>query len=485
MMDGLNELERHEFLFLEERFSQLIGWERAKKREHLVVSAFFYSVFVSFLLVPARRFLPAWVSPISLPAILFFVLAPAFLLLRRWRSHESLRSVYLMDKILGLEERAITGWEILCRKEKVAAERLVLREAGERLRDVDPRTLFKRRLTWQLFFTPLLFSFWLFFFWLDFGAHLEKNVKASQLDSTAQKLKDFSVSMQEKARSEGLTESLKLASRLEEVAEKNLKGEVSEKKLKENLAGMVNRIEGMGRGAQETYAPFFSGSTQKGLLDLKAELETLKPGLSQDDAKRERKLGAELLGRLSNLPRLREGFQAERIPIEEMGGDEIKNFLQELEKEVGQELDRRTLVEIQEFLHELLKEFGDKVAPAELQITSQAGQGELSKGEKIMAKGGPPGDEPGTKKDAHALPFFRGTALTHLKGLVGKGKSGSLAFSGESAGGKSTTFQEEVMTSYRRQAEEELSSEQIPEGLREAVKRYFLSLGIAGDRKGK
>jgi hypothetical protein len=45
--------------------------------------------------------------------------------------------------------------------------------------------------------------------------------------------------------------------------------------------------------------------------------------------------------------------------------------------------------------------------------------------------------------------------------------------------GKSTTSPEEVVASYRRQAEQELNSERVPEALKETIKNYFLSLGEA------
>jgi hypothetical protein len=49
-------------------------------------------------------------------------------------------------------------------------------------------------------------------------------------------------------------------------------------------------------------------------------------------------------------------------------------------------------------------------------------------------------------------------------------------FKGKPLPGKSTVSPSEVVASYRRQAEQELNSERVPEGLKETIKNYFLSL---------
>jgi anti-sigma28 factor (negative regulator of flagellin synthesis) len=75
------------------------------------------------------------------------------------------------------------------------------------------------------------------------------------------------------------------------------------------------------------------------------------------------------------------------------------------------------------------------------------------------------------------LPEFRADASTQVKGALGAGESTSLFFKGKPTPGKSTVSQEEVVASYRRQAEQELNSERVPEALKETIKNYFLSLG--------
>ena len=43
--------------------------------------------------------------------------------------------------------------------------------------------------------------------------------------------------------------------------------------------------------------------------------------------------------------------------------------------------------------------------------------------------------------------------------------------------------QDDVIASYRRQAEAELNTERVPEALKETIKNYFLSLGIGEETK--
>ncbi|HUC98400.1 MAG TPA: hypothetical protein VMR88_07960, partial [Candidatus Polarisedimenticolaceae bacterium] len=67
-------------------------------------------------------------------------------------------------------------------------------------------------------------------------------------------------------------------------------------------------------------------------------------------------------------------------------------------------------------------------------------------------------------------------AATQLKGIIGEGNSSGVAFKGKPSAGKTEVSQEEVIATYRRQAEQELNSERVPEALKETIRRYFLSL---------
>jgi hypothetical protein len=58
-----------------------------------------------------------------------------------------------------------------------------------------------------------------------------------------------------------------------------------------------------------------------------------------------------------------------------------------------------------------------------------------------------------------------------------------MALKGKPLPGKSEVSQEEVVASYRRQAEAELNTERVPEALKETIKHYFLSLGMGAEKK--
>ena len=105
-------------------------------------------------------------------------------------------------------------------------------------------------------------------------------------------------------------------------------------------------------------------------------------------------------------------------------------------------------------------------------------------GERAKNQTNLPGREPGRKEEAaQPLPQFPAGAATHLKGSVGEGQSSGAALKGKPTAGKSEVSQAEVAASYRRQAEAELNSERVPEGLKETIKNYFLSLQMEEAKK--
>src|SRR5688572_26782971 len=127
----------------------------------------------------------------------------------------------------------------------------------------------------------------------------------------------------------------------------------------------------------------------------------------------------------------------------------------------------------------------DEARPAEKSenYARSGGQGEedaTADGAKEKNPSSLPGKEAGKKNDEiRSLPEFRADTSTHVKGALGEGESSGLMFKGKPVPGKSTTSPEEVVASYRRQAEQELNSERVPEALKETIKNYFLSLGEA------
>lgn len=457
-----------------EKFSQLLQWEKIKRRENIVVAAFVYAVLASFLILPAKGLLPSGLSPLHLPAALFLFLAPALFLLRPWGRRESLRAIHRLDKTLSLDERAITAWDILGREEESAAQLLVIEETQKKLRAIDPRALFKRRLPWQARFALPLFLLWLLLVWFDFGVRWEGAGKRSGAASIAEKLKQFSRELQEKAEAQGLAESRKMAQALREIAEKRLREEIGERELKEKLTGLADKIEDRSRPAAEGADLILPAGSKEALLDLRAELESFKSGLAPGAAIKGGKAGREMRERLGSLPRLREEVERKLSASEEMDQKELQRFLEKLEQALAQELDRRTLSEVGEFLAFLL-EGGE--GPGRQEPLSGRGRGEDEADEEMRARGELPGDRPGQKENLpQAASPLRARALTQLKGLLGEGKGASLVVKGEPKARESEIAEEEILTSYRRKAEEEIASEKIPEGLKEIIKGYFLSL---------
>ena len=84
--------------------------------------------------------------------------------------------------------------------------------------------------------------------------------------------------------------------------------------------------------------------------------------------------------------------------------------------------------------------------------------------------------EPGTKEESQPAPHLPPAAATQLKGMIGEGNSSGVALKGKPSAGKTEVPQEEVIATYRRQAEQELNTERVPEALKETIRKYFLSL---------
>jgi hypothetical protein len=404
------------------------------------------------------------------------------LFLKPWGEKDSLSALHHLDQALKLEERAITAWEILARKKPEAAEQLVLVEADAKLKGIDLKTLFKRRVSWQALAAPPLLLVWLLLLWLDFGGQFGKSAPMNQASSMAQKVKEFSRDLEERAKAQELKESFAAAEALEKLAEKNLRGEIGEKELGEALGGMRGQIEKKAPAAETDSR--LGSTSREGLLDLKAELEAAKPWPLSGGAKRESEPGADFLDKLAALPRVREELERDGRNLEKLSAKELRDLLEKLERNIGQEMERRSLAEIQEFLALLLQGEGDRESEESFRAAPEAGPGRLAQKEKAGGQGTLPGDQPGKKEmGAESLPNFKARASTQIKGIPGEGKGSGLTLRGESKAGESKIPQEEALSNYRRQMEEELASERIPDGLKEAVKKYFLSLGMAEEKK--
>jgi len=466
---------------VEKKISELLDWEWTKRREKVLISSLFYAILVSSFLLPAQGWLPAWLNPFSLLLLLFIIFSAFFFLSRPWRERDSQRTLWFVDSSLDLAARTLTAREILDREERRATELLVLREAGDKLKGVDPKRLFKRKYSWDFFLTPILLVFWFLSVWFDVGPQLEHRLQQSSRLSTARRLKAFSSEIQERSKAQGLGQSLQAAEKLEDLAEKNLAGKLSEKALNENLSGMAGKLgEMVSQSAQGTPTQ----TNGKELGDLRSEIDAFKGMLPvQRQGQGEAGLAPELLGKLAALPHLSGEVEKHFSQIDRMGDRELRDFLEQLERSVRAQTDRLTLSEMQQYLEQLLQEIEGET----LESTQQAGRampGSLSEGEKADAKGSAVGTEAGSRGETEStLPSFQARVPRQLKGQLGEGKSASLPLKIESPPGKSKVPQEEMIADYQRRAEEDLASEKIPEGLKDTVRKYFLSLGKSEKQK--
>ena len=465
-----------EALLLQRKFAELLRWERAKRRETILCRAVGFSLLVSLALLPARGLLPSSFSPIYFPIVPFLLVVPAYFFLRPWGPRESRRALFNLDRTLRLEERAITAAEILTRHEPSAVERYVLRATGERLKDLNVKAVFKRRWSWQTLAAAPLLLLWLALVWLDVGS-VEFRATGSRPASLAEKLKQFSEELRRKSERQELVESLKVARALKEMAEERLKGQGSDQKLGEKLAAVKKQLE---RKGQEAEGGAKLGDYHRdALASLKAELDVMKGQFGRGSTIKE----SEMFERLSALPRLSEAMEQGRSPGDKAGGQGLKNFLDQLERDVAREMDRRALADVENFLALLLQGNQAGELPSE-SFPGGGREGEnRSDNDKTGGKGELAGNQPGTPAGHAQTPPAGASAIARLQGILGAGKSSGFTLRGEAKAGASKIPEEEIAASYRRQVEEDLASEKIPQEMKETVKKYFLSLGMEEGKK--
>src|SRR5207249_4110615 len=149
------------------------------------------------------------------------VLITFFFLKRRWQTQDSVRALANLDKTLHLEERAVTAWEILARKERNLAEGFVVTQASDRLKALEFKTLFERQLSWRDYSIIPRFALWLALVWRDVG--LPPNRETGPVARTlAHQLREFSRELQDRAKRDGLRGSLKMGRELEQAAQKGI-----------------------------------------------------------------------------------------------------------------------------------------------------------------------------------------------------------------------------------------------------------------------
>jgi hypothetical protein len=470
---------------LRKTFADLLGWERRKRREQILAALLCYALLCALFTLPFYGLLQTVINRWVIPILFFGILAPFFLVPGRWRSSDSARALGRVDKTLRLDERALTAWELLERRETRAAALLVVKQAGDKLADFDPKRLFPRTWSWQAYGALPLFLLWLGLLWFDIGLRFDNGVQLSAPQTVAHKLREFARELQEKAKNEELGESLRLGQELEQVAQKGIDAKSGDEKFKAELVGMQKKIATMGKSAPEQQ-PLSAAASQQDLRDLKAEMEAARDLLNRaDTVKGAQELGKQWLDQLAALPQLKQQFEQEGQAGQRLGQNDLKSFLDRLEKQTTGELDRRTLLDAQQFLEQLMKQGQGEKGENDVRM---AGQGERDApddgGERANNKSNSPGKEPGKREaESQSLPEFQPGASAHVKGLLGQGGSSGLVFKTKPSAGKSEVSQDEVIASYRRQAEAELNTERVPEGLKETIKNYFLSLEMSETAK--
>ena len=464
---------------LQNKFAELVRWERRKRREEILLLALCAALALGLALFPLHVFLPnAWLRWL-VPAVLFGGLAPFFFYRRRRARPDGAHAASSLDKTLGLEERAVTAWELSARDESTAAAQLVFKQAEDKLRSVEPRSLFPRRWGWPAYVALPLFGLWLTLLWLDFDRWNDA-AQSPAPQTLAQKAREFSREFQEKARNEGLRESLKMGEELENVARKGIDDKTADEQFKKELVGMTKKFDAVARsgGDQDSAA---AAESQQSLKDLQAELAAARD-LAQlpDLPKGAEELGRQWAERLAAMPQLkRQMDKAERAgPIPSQR--DLKSFLDQLERQVSGELDRRALLDAQQYLQQMMNRGQGEKGENYARSSGQGEEDASTDGAREKNYSNLPGKEPGKKSDeAGSLPEFRADTSTQVKGALGEGESSALMFKAKPAPGKSAAPQSEVVASYRRQAEQELNSERVPQALKETIKNYFLSLGEA------
>jgi hypothetical protein len=462
---------------LRSKFAELIRWERRKRREEILVRVLCAALALALALAPLHALLPVRGLRWFVPAVLFAALAPFFFQRRRWLGADGARAAASLDKTLGLEERALTAWDLSARDATSAAAQLVFKQAEEKLRPIEPRTLFPRRIGWPVYLALPLFALWFAVLWLDFDRWNDPG-RSSGPQSLAQKAREFSREFQEKAKNEGLRESLKMGQELETAARKGIDNKTADEQFRRELAAISKKFDDTTKsdGNRDSSA---ESESQQSLKDLQAELAAARDLMQLPDLpKGAEELGRQWAERLRTMPQLkRQMDQSERAgqgPAER----DLKAFLEQLERRVSGELDRRALLDAQQYLQQMMKQGQGEKSENYARSGGQNEEDAAADGAKENNPSNLPGKEPGKKSDeTHSLPEFRADTSTRVKGALGEGESSGLMFKGRPAPGKSTVSPAEVVASYRRQAEQELNSERVPEALKETIKNYFLSLG--------
>lgn len=458
---------------LQNQFAELLRWEKQKRLEQIFLCATAVALAAAVLLSPLHGFLPLRGLRWLVPVILTLGLAPGFFYHRRWRAVDATRTFVELDRKLALAERAVTAWELAGRSDRSAAAQLVFQQTEPHLRGLDPRRLFPRRWGWPCYAVAPLLLFWFALLWFDFDQSFSQ--QSSPVQSLAQQLREFARDFQEKAKTDGLRQSLQVGQELEKLAQKNLADKANEERLKKDLAGVKQKLDAASKSGPQNQS-IAGAESEQSLRDLKAELEAARDMLNLPDAAKVPS-PQQWLERLTSMPQLRNQLDREPQGGKGLGQQELQSLLERLDRQVADALDRRALIDAQQFLEQMMNQGQGKQSNDAAQMAGRGEQDEPGDGVREKNHSNLPGKEPGRNDDSlRSLPAFRADTRTHVEGQLGEGESSSLVFKGKPTPGKSELAPQEVVANYRRQAEQELNSEKVPAALKETVRKYFLSL---------
>ena len=466
---------------LQEKFAALFNWERRKRSEQILLTVAALALAVAIALMPLNGYLP--IDPLRwlMPVLAALVISPFIFYRQHWRSRDVTRALVTIDKELGLDERASTAWELSTRMDQSPAAQLVIKQTDVGLRAVQPRDLLPRQWSWQSYAALPLAMLWFGLLWFDVDRPdlAQQSVNAPR--TLAQKLGEFARDFQEKAKSEGLPESFKAGQELEKVARKNIEAKSTDEQLKKEVAGMAKKFQTTAKSGAEK-SSFTGGESEQSLRDLKAELDAARDLLNLPDAtKGSQELPQQWMDRLASLPQLKKQLDKEQQAGPGFGQNQLKAFLDRMDQQATGALDRRALIDAQKFLDQMMKSGQGQKSDNQMQMAGRDEPDGSDDGAREKNHSNAPGKEPGKRDDgANSLPEFRGGAQTQIKGLLGAGESSGVAFKGKPTTGKSALSEQAVVANYRRQAEQELNSERVPEALKETIRNYFLSLGESG-----
>jgi len=462
---------------LQEKFAALLSWERRKRSEQILLTLAGVALAVTIALMPLNGYLPMDALRWLMPVIVALGISPVIFYRQRWRPRDVTRALAQIDKELQLDERVSTAWELSAAVDQSATAQLVIKQTEAGLRAVQPRDLFPRQWRWQSYAALPLMILWFGLLWFDADRPdlAQQSVNAPR--TLAQKLGEFARDLQEKAKSEGLPESFKAGQELEKVARKNIEAKTGDEQLKKEVSGMAKKFESAAKTGAEKNS-FTAGESEQSLRDLKAELDAAHDLLElPDGVKGSQELPQQWMDRLASLPQLKKQLDKEQQAGPGMGQNQLKAFLDRMNQQATGALDRRALIDAQKFLDQMMQQGQGQKSDSQTQMAGRGEPDGSDNGAREKNHSNAPGKEPGKKDDgANSLPEFRGGAQTQIKGLLGAGESSGVAFKGKPTTGKSALSQQAVVANYRRQAEQELNSERVPEALKETIRNYFLSL---------